>query len=297
LREEVTSRFFDWVATTRRRALARERVTWLARREQSLAASLKAGRTNQSEWLQAHVDVALAENDLADLAAKEAVLRSELNALLGRSPDAPLVARSPWSRSAPPVGRWDSLREELGARNAEVAGLQAEVAVRQRALELARLQFLPDVNPLLAFTGGASQTIGAALVLPLTWRRLQAQVANLDALLRASRAMLEQEQTTKTSELATALVLVENLDRQRRLWEEQLLPNFRLVCASLRRAYEANTVPFADWARAEAARTEVEARLEEIIALREQQVARVDRLLGRFERFGTAERAEVAHGD
>ncbi|GIW43340.1 MAG: hypothetical protein KatS3mg077_0622 [Candidatus Binatia bacterium] len=297
LREQVASRFADWVATTRRLALARERAEWLARGEQSLAASLEAGQTSQDAWIRARAELLLARNDVADLVAQEAVLRSELNALLGRSPGAPLGAAAAPPPLVAPNRSWEALYQELMAGNAELAGLRAEVAARQRALELARLQFLPDVNPMLAFTGEPSRTIGAALVLPLTWRRLQAQVANLDALLRASRAMLEQEQTTKTSELATALVLVENLDRQRRLWEEQLLPDFRLVCATLRQAYEANTVPLAEWARAEAARTEVEARLEEIIALREQQVARADRLLGRFGPGGAPARAEVAHGN
>ncbi len=280
LREQIAQRFFAWVSANQRSKLARERAQWLQRVEESAGAAFAAGGQTQAELLEITNARIEATNESFNLSAEAEALRRELNGLLGRPPEANLQppASVPSSSEWPP--RVQELRARLRSLNPELAALNAEVAAREQALALARLQFLPDINPMAAFTGSMSQAFGAALVLPLTWRKLQAQVAVAKALLAASQSMLQQAEHDRQSEVAATLVVLENLDRERQLWAGSLLPNWELSSQSLKRAYEAGAQPLAAWARAATARLEAEAVLTELTALREQQLVRLAVLLG-----------------
>ncbi|MCX8072881.1 MAG: TolC family protein [Candidatus Binatia bacterium] len=297
LREQVAERFFAWVSARERARLAREKAQWLARAEESAAALFAAGLESQADWLATRTARIEAENEAENLSAEVEESRRRLNALLGRPADAILGPPAPNTFAAEPPAAVRNFTQALNLPNPELAGLRAEVARREHALAFARLQFFPDINPMIAITGDVSRAVGAGFVLPLTWRKLQAQVAAAEALVAASRAQLQQGERNRESEVAAALVVFQNAERQRRLWSEVLLPQWRLRCDTLRRGYEAGREPLGAWVDAEVARLEGETVLVELLALREQQAVRLQNLLGQdpeWLRLTEAEASDVA---
>lgn len=292
VREQVAGTFFSWVAAQRKAELARERAAWLARMEDSTRAALSAGGSSQWDWLETRNARMTAENEAANSAAQAEALQRQLNGLLGRDPEAHL--RPPAEMPAASHSSYDlqELQRILQTDNPELAALRAEMAAREQALALTRLQFLPDINPMAAVTGEAvSQAAGLAFVLPLTWRKIQAQVAAANALVQASRALLRQGESDRQAMLAATLVVLDNLDRQRTLWSEELLPNWRLRCRALQRAYESGSEPLQSWAQAEVMGLEAEAMLAELTALREEQRVKLETLLGQGDVLWTGGRA------
>jgi outer membrane protein TolC len=136
---------------------------------------------------------------------------------------------------------------------------------------------------------------GLTFVLPLTWRKLQAQVASARALVDASRAVLRQAEADREAEVAAGLAVLENVERQQRLWTESLLPNWQLRCQSVRRAYEAGAQSLGEWVQAELARLAAEEALVELQTLREQQLVRLETLLGLPGEGGFSATQEASH--
>ena len=95
-------------------------------------------------------------------------MRAMLNGMIGRKPQEALNL----SKTLPePRPLWADDAQLIAAAvdaNPELAALAREIASRQDALELARMQFIPDINPLAAFTGSLSQSVGAMVILPTT---------------------------------------------------------------------------------------------------------------------------------
>lgn len=278
--QQLAQRFFAWVSASQRAALAQQRVQWLERLQGSARAAMASGIESQAEWLEVVNARTQAMNESLNLLAEAEAARRQLNALLGRHPEAELRPPAVVQISDPWSPQVQELLTRVRSANPELAALRSEVAARERALDLARLQFLPDINPMAAFTGNVSQVLGAGIVLPLTWRKLQAQVAVAKHLLAASQELLQQAEHDRLGEVATTIVVLQNIDRQRQLWAETLLPNWRRRCRTLRRAYESGSQPLTAWVQAETTLLEAEAVLTELAAMREEQLVRLAALLG-----------------
>jgi len=295
VRERVASTFFQWIGLHERAEIAHRRAAWLEQLELSERARFSSGAGSQEVWLAGQNARLEAENQARNLLVEAENLRRELNGLLGRAADAPLRPPREPVRGRSWPGNLEEFRAQLRAGNPELAGLRAEVAARERTLHAAQLQFLPDVNPMGAITGDVSQVAGLAFVLPLTWRKLQAQVASARALVDASRAVLRQAEADREAEVAAGLAVLENVERQQRLWTESLLPNWQLRCQSVRRAYEAGTQSLGEWVQAELARLAAEEALVELQTLREQQLVRLETLLGLPGEGGFSATQEASH--
>src|SRR6185436_6170128 len=118
--------------------------------------------------LNADLSIATAESELSDLEAEHGSTRATLNALLARDPRSELVAplRPPPARPVPSDDL--ALVEAAAEMFPEVATFAEGITARKDALELARMRWIPDINPSLLFTGSIVQAIGAAIVLPTT---------------------------------------------------------------------------------------------------------------------------------
>jgi cobalt-zinc-cadmium efflux system outer membrane protein len=93
-------------------------------------------------------------------------MKAMLNGMLSRDPDAPLDLAQVLPVPRPLSADDARLISVAVDNNPELARLSREVAGRKDAIELARMAYIPDINPMGAFTGGASQMVGAMVVLP-----------------------------------------------------------------------------------------------------------------------------------
>jgi len=232
-----------------------------------------------SEVSRAFVALRESENQLKNLDADRSAMRAMLNGMLSREPEAPLAV---------PAGveirelRADDATLLAAAvdQNPELTALAREVEGRSDALELARLAWVPDINPSFMFTGSISQAIGAAVVFPTNVIRIRGRIQEARAALAESQAMVRQTTRDRAGAFVATLIALRNAERQVRLYEDEIIPLAETTIGSLRAQYaakEANLVEYID-----AQRALLEARLAraEARAAREERLAELEALAG-----------------
>jgi cobalt-zinc-cadmium efflux system outer membrane protein len=242
-------------------------------------ARLTAG-AGQRVLLDAEVARRLAENDLESLRAEVPQRRAELNALMGREAE----ARLPVPRALPAgreVGAGDAeLLAVAVDRNPELAALARMVDGRQDALELARLQYIPDINPFAGFTGSMSQVAGAMLAIPATIPKVRAGIEEARADLRAAAAMLHQTERDRAGTFVATLHALRNSERQAAFLGAEVLPLAENVVTSLRAAYEAGAAGSEGLVESQRMLLDLRLAIAEARVSREQRLADLEALAG-----------------
>lgn len=234
----------------------------------------------QADLLRVSVAQRTAEDSLRATEAELKASRAALNGLLAREPDAPLMApRSvPESRALP---NDDSVLLAIAVdQNPELAALSRGVEGRTDALERARLEWIPDINPFVSFTGGITQFVGASVVLPTTIKQIEGGIREADAMLKAADAMLRQSKREKTATFVATLVLLRDAERQAALFERTVIPATEQIVATVRQRYAAGSASYLDMLDAQ--RTLLESRLAAARArtTREIRLAELEALMG-----------------
>jgi outer membrane protein TolC len=280
LQQQVLDKYVSWAGTKRLHSLEQERVRWLSLLESSLRARYGAASdTSQTELARAQSERVASENRAARYQAEAEAAEQELNALAGRPPGAPLALPEDW-----PIRPRLATPEELVARvprdNPAVREQERETAGQQAALHLARLQYLPDLNPMAGLSGTGLEAIGGALVLPLAWRKIAAAVAEARVLLERSRQLLAQAERDQPAQARATAVLFADVERQIELWRQALLPLAEIEVRSAQAAYRAGRLPLSTWAEAQNRRLALEQELVGLLVLREQLWTRLEALAG-----------------
>jgi outer membrane protein, heavy metal efflux system len=216
-------------------------------------------------------------------------MRAMLNAMIARLPDAALEppAHLPAAR---PLSADDARLLALASENnPDLAALAERVRGRQDAIELARLQYIPDINPTLGLTGTASQLVGLAISIPTFLPRVRAMVDEARADLRAVQAMRRQTGFDRAGQVVAALYAMRNSERQARLFEQDVIPASERIIVNLRQAYTGGTGSFIDLIDAQRTLLEVRLTAAEARTAREKSLADLEALLGLdIETLGTA---------
>lgn len=249
----------------------------------------------QQDLIRAETEYRLAEDQLKTHESRLPQERAMLNALLSRDSQAPLEPpkRMPLSR---PVPADDATLLALAAQNnPELASFAHEVTGREDALDLARLQYIPDFNPFAGFTGSISQVVGLGISIPTLLPKVAGRVKEARAELWEMMAMYRQKKFNQAAAVVAALYTLRNSDRQETLYEGQIIPAAERVLGLSRQAYSAGTASFIDLI--ESQRTLLQARLgsAEAAAAREQALADLEALLA-VDMEALAGKSEVGSG-
>lgn len=267
-------------------ALQAERVR-IARERQDLArlvfdesgARVRAGGAQQ-DLLRADISLRTAEDALKSAEAERTARRAILNGMLARDADAPLPAPSPMPPPRPiPVDDAVLLATAV-EQSPELEALARQVEGRADALELARMQWLPDINPTVAFTGSVSQAIGAAIMLPTTITEIEGGIKEAGAMLRGAEALLRQAGHDRASSFVATLVALRNAERQAALFESSILPAAERAVAVTREGYSAGSATYLDMIEAERALLDAQLVTAEARAARETRLAELEALMG-----------------
>jgi outer membrane protein TolC len=234
----------------------------------------------QADLARAQLDQHRAENAVRDLDAEHVRTRAMLNALMARTPDAPLEA--PQAFPAPrPLPVDDAELLALAAeRNPELAALAHDVAGRADAIELARLQYIPDFNPFVGIEGSAAQLVGIGVSIPTFLPEVAAMVKESKADLRKSRAMYRQASLERAAQIVAALYAVRNSERQVELFDTAVVPSAARIVESARTQYAAGSGTFEDLIEAQRVLLEAQLAIAEARAARETSLADLEALAG-----------------
>ena len=279
LQRRVLDAYYDLALARERIRIQRQNVDLLHGLSESARARVQAGAPQQ-DLLKAQIDYGLAENELGNLEAQSGSAQAILNALLSRAPEAPITLEPvlPAARSVPAN---DSQLIAMGvAQNPELAGLAAEVARRADALELARLRYIPDLNPQFAFTGSISQTVGAMVMLPTTVPAIQGAIAESRAMLRSSQATARQTSRDRAASFVAALYFMRNAERQAALYQKSILSLADQALNSSRVSYMSGTLSYADLIDSQRTLLNVRLMTAEARIEREKRLAELESLAG-----------------
>lgn len=280
VQRKVLRAWWDYALAAEKVRIQRENVSLLKLLNDTAAGRVRAGAAQQ-DLLRTDVELRMADNELRNMEAELPQMRAMLNAMLGRAADAPLDPPQ-----APPQGRAvpdDATLLAAGVRsNATLWGMAKEVQGGRDALELARMRYIPDINPFAGFTGSMSQVIGAAITLPTVLPRIKGMVEESRANLRRMEAMLRQTKLERDAEFVAMLVVLRNAERQATLFESQLLPAAQRVLDNVRQSYANGMMSYLDLIESQRTLLDVRVTIAESKAAREKALADLE-AIGAFD--------------
>lgn len=277
LQREVLTAWLDYALLAERIRVQKEELALLRVGADAAAAGVAGGRP-QEELLQADVEHGHGEHELLELEAALPAARARLNALLGRSPGAPLA---PPPLPAPRPLPDDATLLAAGTRaNPELAALAHETSGRAEALDLARQQYFPDVNPFAGITGGMEQVAGAAITFATMIPQIEAGIREARANLRASEALAAQRELDRDAAFVATLLALRSTERQLALLETHVLPSAEQATATAERAYAAGSGDFTAWLATQRALLDLRLTIAEMRIAREHRVAELEALAG-----------------
>jgi outer membrane protein TolC len=279
LQRNVLSDYLELALMEEKIRIQHDNVELLKMLVDSAQSRVQAGG-NQTDLLRAQTEHRLAENELATMTSERHAMQARLNGMLVRDPNAELQIPTELPAARPIAVDDASLIAVAVDQNPELAKLARDVEGRADAIELAKMQFIPDINPAVAFTGGVSQVIGAMVILPTTIPEIRGKIDESRAMLRADQAMLRQTRSERAANFVAALYVLRNSERQVQVFEETILPRAQQVLASTRQNYSTGAGMFLDLIEGQRTVLEVRQMIAEARITREKQLAELEALAG-----------------
>lgn len=279
IQRKVLTAYLDLALHEEQIRIGRDNVNLLKLMSDSAGDRVGAGGAPQ-DLLRAQTQYRLAENQLATMQSEHMTMLSMINGMLGRDPKAALNLPATIPAARPLAADDAKLIAIATDNNPDLGRLAHEVAGRQDALELARMAYIPDINPFAAFTGSLSQSIGAMLVLPTTLPEIRGKIDESRAMLNSTRAMFRQTRADRAASFVGALYALRNAERQAAVFEDAILPRAQQTLASLRQSYAAGNATFTDLIDAQRTLLDVRLMIAEARMEREKRLAELEALAG-----------------
>ncbi len=240
------------------------------------SARVQNGSAGQQELLRAQTDLDLAQNTLATQRAQAAGLIAKMNALLGRSPDAPVALPS-----AMPKPRLLSVEDaeliRLGSeRSPELSALARDVAGRVRSVDLAQQGDLPDFSLSFNLLGTVTQTLGGMIILPTRLAAIQGAVDQARANLNAAELARRQYAYDLAASFVLNLAVLRNDERQITLFEGTVVPRSEQTVSIALTSYAANRTGFLEILDAQRTLLDARLTLSQVKAEREKALAAIE---------------------
>lgn len=279
LQRKVLSAWIDYALQAEKVRVQRENLSLLKLLSDTAEGRVRAGGSQQ-DLLRTDVQYQLAENELRSMEAELPQQRAKINAMLGRSADAALAApdRLPSPRDLPAD---DAAIIAMGvAASPQLSELAFQVKGRRDALERARMEYLPDINPSFALTGSIERVVGAMVTLPTVVPRINGMIDEARADLRRSEAMARQTGLDRAAEYVATLYALRNSERQATLFQDRVLPAAERVLVGVRQSYTSGGSGYLDLIEAQRTLLEVRLTVVEARAAREKHLADLEALAG-----------------
>jgi len=281
LRAKVLDAWYDYAQLAADIRLEQSNLQLLQVMESSTAAKNNAGMADQSELLKARTEVEMSRNQIAIMQAQLPGQLAGLNALLGREGQAELTVPGdlPVMRN---IKATDTQIMDLAARqNPELTALADEIRSRQNGIQLAKLQYIPDLS-LSAGTdlAGITQSLAGSFTLPiLRYQAIEAAIAQAKANLHATEAMRRQTANDLKVQVITDIVALRDADRQLTLYEQTLVPRAKQMVDVGRKSYESSRTTLLDLLDSQRSLLALEKMAVDLHFMREKQVADLEAIV------------------
>jgi outer membrane protein, heavy metal efflux system len=187
-----------------------------------------AGRALQQDVLQVELEQLQLHRHALMLTQQKDVARAQINALLNRSPDAPVLAPGTVSMSGG-VAPLETLQNYAVEAHPELRGLNAQIASHEARVTVAEKALLPDLRFTAAYNSLWDEAdkrpiVGISINVPLNRSKRKAEVNRAKWEVRRTQSRLANQRAQLLSELARARAeVIESLESVK-LYEDSLLP-------------------------------------------------------------------------
>jgi outer membrane protein, heavy metal efflux system len=275
LRSKVLDAYYDYALNAELVRLEEANQQLLETMVMTTQARAATGSSGQMDLLKAKDELDMSKNDLANLKAQFPPLQAALNALLSRSPDAPIALPDHLPGSTPLPNDDAQLLQLLATKNPELSALAAEARGRKEAVRLAELQWVPDFN-LSAGTDleGITQNLLGQVTMPfLRYEAINAGIAQAQANLRLTDAMLRQTRSDLTSQVIMDITTIRDADRQLDLFGQTILPRTREIVELSSTSYQAGQGSLSDIVEAQRSVVALQRLVANLRTTRDKRVA------------------------
>ncbi|AZG78838.1 TolC family protein (plasmid) [Methylocystis rosea] len=279
LQRKVLTAYLDLALAREKVRIERDNVNLLKLLTSSAAARSQAGAPLQ-DMLKAQTNWELAKNNLLNLEAEVRSARSKLNGLLARDAEEPLNLPPTLPAARPVIGNDARLIEVAVDQNPELAALARQVAGRKDAIELARLEFLPDLVPAGSITGNIERAAEMFVMVPTRIPAILAMIRDTEAMARSTEAVLRQTERDRAASFVANLYFMRNAERQTSFYRRRVVPVVEQLINSSREAYAAGSVQFADLIDSQRTYISVRVLVAEARIEREKRLAELEALAG-----------------
>jgi len=295
LQKEVLQAWLDYALMAEQVRIQRDNVSLLKLISDTAADRVRAGAPQQ-DLLKSQIAHRLAESELARMESQQRVMGAMLAGMLALPPATPPAPPGALPEARKLAADDAQLIAAAVDANPELSALARDVAWRQNALELARMQYLPDFNPAAALTGSASQSLGAMISIPINFPMIRASVEESRAMLRATQAMARQTQNDRAAAFVAALYALRNAEHQAALFAETVLPKAQQALTSSRQSYAAGQVSFVELIDSQRTLLDVRLLIAQARVEREKRLAEIEALAGvDAETIGGVKGADMKH--
>lgn len=289
----IASRLYDdYYLAARTSEIDAHHVALLERLQPVALARYEAGEASQQDPLQAETEKAMLEHEQILAETDGRVAAERIDALLHRPPDHPLPAPPSRLESPPPAPADDEslLREAVSARP-ELQAADARASGRERAVDLAQREFLPDFGVFARYDKvwqekDLQPMVGLQVQVPLRLDRRRAALDEARAELARSRSERARTEDAVRLDVVSAAERLREAHHLYDLARERLVPAARDRAVAARAAYESGKEAFATLIDAERGRRETELELERSLVNVLRRHFELERALGRAAGLG-----------
>lgn len=241
------------------------------------SAAITAGQA-ETAALQARLDETRSRNELASIGAELRQARAMLASLVVMEAEhIAMPSRLPAPR---PVPSDAALLATAASVNPDLAELAATLRARDGQVDLARMQWIPDISPSFSLEGLASEALGIMASLPTTIVEIRSSIAQAAALRSSTAAKLRQTERDRTGAFLVALIALRNSERVRAFLEQQVLPVADSLIVANRTTYVSGQTMLRDLAESYEALLATREEIAQAAVERERRVAELEEIAG-----------------
>jgi outer membrane protein TolC len=243
---------------------------------------LSTGAAMQQDLLKAANEEALSSNESQVLGARLAQDRAALNALLNRSPSAPLEPPKGFPAVASVAVDDAAVLAAAARENPELQALSLELAAGEGAVRRAKEEYLPEfgITASTDLAGATQSLMGSVMVPMLRYQAIDAGIRQAQANLRAAEAKRAQASHDLASRLVADLTLVHDIDRQMEVYERTILPRAEQAVTTSQSAFSTGRSTLLELLDAQRSLVGLRRMVAELKASRSKQAADIEAGLG-----------------
>jgi outer membrane protein TolC len=246
--KEVKTAFYDLSHVHRATEVTRRNKSLLEELSKITHTRYSLGRGIQEDIIRIQVEISKMVDDLIMLEQKKRSLAARLNYLLNRPQNSP-VGRPAQFDFRRAVFSIENLQQQALANNPMLKALKQEIAARDKTVELAKLDYLPDFS--LKFAYGQREdrldmyTSMIEMNLPIFIKSKQARkVAEGYADVRSAQARYDSAQNEIFYMITDMGSMLQRLERKIELYRTGIIPQSRLQIDTALSAYMVNKADF-----------------------------------------------------